>query len=744
MYLEVVFLPLFSFVQSIVLGRFVSHRGSVLVSCTLMILGTLLSCFIFLEVTLMENCCYINVFDWIHSLIFNIKWSLHFDFLTSTMLLVVYSVSTLVHLYSIEYMKGDPHLQRFFGYLSLFTFFMVVLITSGNLLQLFVGWEGVGLCSFLLISFWFTRTQALTSALKAFYVNRVGDFFFILGLALLFISCKTFDYSSLTLVFLQKKKETILPILFGDHYWHRTSFIFLNQYIIFRITDISLFFLFIGAMSKSAQVVLHTWLPDAMEGPTPVSALIHAATMVAAGVFLVLRLSHSYETVPWISSKMAFIGAVTCLFSALIALFQNDLKKIIAYSTCSQLGYMFFSCGLCNYNAAFFHLSSHAFFKALLFLCAGSIIHGLKDFQDIRKMGGLVKNFPYTYTCILVGSFALTGLPFLSGFYSKESIIEFSSQSSFVWAPFCYIFGILAALATAIYSFKLIYAVFFFNSKVNFELKKKSKENWGIISYVLTTLAVVSIFFGFFFKDIFLGYGAFGPTYCLGFSYASSFQFDTELTSFFYKIQPFFLTLLGLWISLVVVYFIRQNNIIIENSIYIYSFLAKKAYFDQIYNYFFAQSALTFGYKILYKLLDKGILEYFGALGLEKLTVINSKFLLRIQTGYLYHYMFYTIALIFGIIGMYYINYNLVPISLNLCIISIMFIFLYFLYPSEKDYLRNKSKELQSILKDKSKELQSILKDESKELQSILKDESKELRILFKFYKNKYFSKKTL
>ena len=744
MYLEVVFLPLFSFVQSIVLGRFVSHRGSVLVSCTLMVLGTLLSCFIFLEVTLMENCCYINVFHWIDSLTFSVKWSLHFDFLTSTMLLVVYSISTLVHLYSIEYMKGDPHLQRFFGYLSFFTFFMVVLITSGNLLQLFVGWEGVGLCSFLLISFWFTRTQALTSALKAFYINRVGDFFFILGLALLFISCKTFDYSSLTLVFLQKKKETILPILFAERYCHPITWVFFTPYVIFRITELSLFFLFIGAMSKSAQIVLHTWLPDAMEGPTPVSALIHAATMVAAGVFLVLRLSYSYDTVPWVSSTIAFIGAVTCLFAAVIALFQNDLKKIIAYSTCSQLGYMFFSCGLCNYNAAFFHLSSHAFFKALLFLCAGSIIHGLKDFQDIRKMGGLVRNFPYTYTCILVGSFALTGLPFLSGFYSKESILEFSTQSSLPWAPFCYVFGILAALATAIYSFKLIYAVFFFNSKTNFELKKKSKENWGVISSVLTVLAVISIFFGFFFKDLFLGYGAFGPTYCLGFSYGTPLQFDSELVGFFYKTAPFFLTLLGLWISLVVIYFINQNKTIIDNFIIIYNFLTKKAYFDQIYNYFFAQSGLKFAYKILYKLLDKGILEHFGPSGLEKLTVINSKFLLRIQTGYLYHYMFYTIALIFGIIGVYYINYNLILININLSIITTMCIFLYFLYPSEKYYLRNKSKELQSILKDKWKELQSILKDEWKELQSILKDESKELRALFKFYKNKYFPKKSL
>ena len=744
MYVEVLFLPLVSFIQSIFLGRFVSHRGSVLVSCALMVLGTILSCFIFLEVALMHNSCYVEVFHWINSLTFNVKWSLYFDFLTSTMLLVVYLVSTLVHVYSAEYMEGDPHLQRFFGYLSFFTFFMVVLITSGNLLQLFVGWEGVGLCSFLLISFWFTRTQALTSALKAFYVNRVGDFFFILGLGLLFISCRTLDYPSLILIFFQKKKELLWAVVFQKHCFGSTSWVFFFYFLVLRITEVGLLLLFVGAMSKSAQIILHTWLPDAMEGPTPVSALIHAATMVAAGVFLILRLSYLYEDVTWVSGTMAFIGACTCLIAALIGLFQNDLKKIIAYSTCSQLGYMFFSCGLCNYNAAFFHLSSHAFFKALLFLCAGSVIHGLRDFQDIRKMGGLIRNFPYTYTCMLIGSFALTGLPFLSGFYSKESVLEFSSQSILPWAPFCYVFGLLGALSTSIYSFKLIYGVFLVNSKVNFELTKKSKEHWGIISYVLTILAVISIFFGFFFKDVFLGYGSYGPGNCLGFSYAAPFQFDSELIFFYCKTLPFFLTLSGIWISLLIIYFIGQNKMIIDSFKDIYEFLSKKVYFDQVYNYFLVQPGLVFAYNVLYKLLDKGILEYLGPLGLEKLIKTNSEFFLKTQTGYLYHYMFYTISTIFAIIGLYYTNYNLAYINTNLAALTAMLVFVHLLYPPNNGYVLATLKKLKSIWEVESKKLKSIWEVESKELKSIWEDESKELRALFKFYKNKYISKKAL
>ena len=342
------------------------------------------------------------------------------------MLLTVYLISTLVHVYSVEYMAGDPHLSRFMGYLSFFTFFMILLITAGNVLQLFVGWEGVGLCSYLLVSFWFTRTQAVLSSLKAFLVNRVGDIFFIIGLGLLYVSTKTFDYSSIFLL-LKNQKESLMFLINPTY----------NKFIIIElpfcgkvsILNIIAICLFIGAMSKSAQIFLHTWLPDAMEGPTPVSALIHAATMVAAGVFLVLRFSFLFDMVPYVLQIIALIGSLTCFIAATIGLFQNDIKKIIAYSTCSQLGYMFFIAGLSFYNVSFFHLCSHAFFKALLFLCAGSVIHSLKDNQDIRMMGSLISKIPTTCTCFMIGSIALSGLPFLSGFYSKEAILEFSSES---------------------------------------------------------------------------------------------------------------------------------------------------------------------------------------------------------------------------------------------------------------------------------------------------------------------------
>lgn len=345
------------------------------------------------------------------------------------MLLTVYLVSMLVHIYSVEYMAGDPHFPRFMGYLSFFTFFMIILITAGNVLQLFVGWEGVGLCSYLLVSFWFTRTQAVLSSLKAFLVNRVGDIFFIVGLGLLFILTKSFDYSSIFLL-LKNQKESLMILINPTHSkFTIPQMVELPFYGKTSILNVTALCLFIGAMSKSAQIFLHTWLPDAMEGPTPVSALIHAATMVAAGVFLVLRFSFLFDMVPSILQIVAIIGSLTCFAAATIGLFQNDIKKIIAYSTCSQLGYMFFIAGLSFYNVSFFHLCSHAFFKALLFLCAGSVIHSLRDCQDIRMMGSLVNKVPVTYICFIIGSLALSGLPFLSGFYSKEAILEFSSES---------------------------------------------------------------------------------------------------------------------------------------------------------------------------------------------------------------------------------------------------------------------------------------------------------------------------
>ena len=405
--LLLIFLPLVGFLFSGAFGKFIGKRGSVLVSIFCILFCFLFSIFTFYNVIFLNQPYYITLFSWINSGIFYCNWAFLFDTLTVIMLIVVTSISLLVHIYSSEYMSEDPHLPRFMSYLSLFTFFMLILVTSDNFIQMFVGWEGVGFCSYLLINFWFTRLQANKAAIKAMLVNRVSDFLLVLGFLIIFINFNAIDYLT---VF-----STI--DIFKDF-----TVIFLN--IEFKIIDIICLLLLLGAMGKSAQIFLHVWLPDAMEGPTPVSALIHAATMVTAGVFLIIRCSPLFEESKFILEVTTVVGAMTAFFAGTVGLVQNDLKKIIAYSTCSQLGYMVFACGLSNYNLGIFHLYNHAFFKALLFLSAGSVIHAMVDEQDMRKKGGLIKVIPITYVMILIGSLALMGFPFLTGFYSKDILLE--------------------------------------------------------------------------------------------------------------------------------------------------------------------------------------------------------------------------------------------------------------------------------------------------------------------------------
>ena len=484
----IVFLPL---IGSIVgyFGKSLTKLFSEITTSFFVSLSSILSIIVFWEG--IQNNSYGNykIFEWISSGNFVANWSINIDPLSSVMLVVVTLISALVHIYSIGYMSHDPHKPRFMSYLSLFTFSMLALVVSDNFLQLFFGWEGVGLCSYLLIGFWYKKETANNAAIKAFIVNRVGDFGLALGIFLIFFYFGTINFNEvfqLAPQFLEKK------------------FLFLGLET--SLITLICLFLFIGAMGKSAQFLLHTWLPDAMEGPTPVSALIHAATMVTAGVFLVVRCSPLFEFSQTALNIVTIVGMTTAIFAASIALVQNDIKKIVAYSTCSQLGYMFFATGIGAYHVAMFHLFTHAFFKALLFLGSGSVIHAFKDEQDIRHMGGIRKQLPYTYVFMLIGTLALTGFPFLSGFYSKDAIIEFAFLSNSVLGNYAVVIGIFTALLTSIYSWRLFFKTFHgpYNNKT-IQLKD-THESPLVMLIPLLLLSIGAVLAGFIFKEILIGH----------------------------------------------------------------------------------------------------------------------------------------------------------------------------------------------------------------------------------------------
>src|SRR6478672_6589023 len=443
MYLSLVFLPIIGSCLAGLFGRFLGSWGSAIVTTGCLFVSFLISLFAFYEVGLVGCFVYIKLATWINSEVLNVDWGFMFDSLTVTMCVVVTFISFLVHLYSTEYMSHDPHLARFMSYLSLFTFFMLILVTADNFVQMFVGWEGVGLCSYLLINFWFTRIQANKAAIKAMLINRIGDFCLLIGIMLIFVYFKAVDYATVA-VLSPFFKEKVVNFLSFD---------------VDLLSTICIF-LFLGAVGKSAQLGLHTWLPDAMEGPTPVSALIHAATMVTAGVFLVCRCSPMFQLSPVALEFVTFIGATTAFFAASVGLFQNDIKRVIAYSTCSQLGYMFAGAGVSAYNAAMFHLFTHAFFKALLFLSAGAVIHSMHHEQDMRKMGGLARAIPFTWTMMLIGNLALTGvgIPYLgiglAGFYSKDAIINSTFAAHTHMAAYAFTLLIVSAGMTSFYSWR--------------------------------------------------------------------------------------------------------------------------------------------------------------------------------------------------------------------------------------------------------------------------------------------------
>jgi len=627
MYLLLVFFPLIGFTISLFFGRFISPRGTALITCTFLILSFILSCLSFFEVGLSRSPVYIKLSPWIDSELFDASWGFMFDSLTVSMCVLVTCISSLVHIYSTGYMSHDPHQPRFMSYLSLFTFFMLMLITSDNFIQLFFGWEGVGLCSYLLINFWFTRLQANKSAIKAMVINRIGDFGLALGIFSIFVAFKTVDYST---VF------SLIPYFDG----YSISFLQFN----FDLVTLIGLLLFIGAIGKSAQLGLHTWLPDAMEGPTPVSALIHAATMVTAGVYLIIRCSPIYEYSSSALFYITVVGALTAFFAASIGVFQNDLKKVIAYSTCSQLGYMVFACGLSNYSISMFHVLNHAYFKALLFLSAGSVIHALSDEQDMRRMGGLIQLLPFTYTMIVIGSLALMGFPFLTGFYSKDVILEIAYSKYNFLGTFAHWLGITSASITAFYSFKLIYLTFLAapnGYKSSMQSVHDAPFSMGL---PLFFLSICSIFVGYLTKDLFIGLGTpFWNGSILILPHHLNI-IDAEFIPIHIKWIPFFVSIFGGSLAVCLYHLLLRLSFSFYNNtslfIFIYTFFNKKWFFDRLQNELIGSSLLKIGYAITYKTIDKGLIEFFGPSGISNMVFIVSKQVSDLESGKINQYAF--------------------------------------------------------------------------------------------------------
>lgn len=624
MYLVLVFLPLYSFFSAALFGRFLGNVGSSVLTVFSIFFTFIFSLTAFFEVGFCKSVVYINFNSWIDTEFFNVDWGFMFDSLTVIMCCVVTFISFLVHLYSTEYMSHDPHLPRFMSYLSLFTFFMLILVTADNYVQMFVGWEGVGLCSYLLINFWFTRIQANKAAIKAMLVNRVGDFGLALGIMAIFYKYKAVDYCT---VF------SLTPFFLNDNVY------LLN--ISFNYIYLIGILLFIGAVGKSAQLGLHTWLPDAMEGPTPVSALIHAATMVTAGVFLITRSSALYEFSEDALNLITLLGACTSFFAATTGLLQNDLKKVIAYSTCSQLGYMIFACGLSNYSIGIFHLSNHAFFKALLFLSAGSVIHAVSDEQDMRKMGGLKKLIPFTYSVMLIGSLALTGFPFLTGFYSKDVILEVAYGKFNNTGHFSYILGSISAFLTAFYSTRLLYLTFLTKPNNFKSIIFGVKESSFPISFSLFVLSIPSIFIGFYSKDMLIGLGTAFWGNAIFVLPKNMNRVDAEFIVQLYKLIPVIFSILGVLSAYILYTFF--NSILFKikiskNGKKFYNFLNRKWFFDKVFNEQITQSFMKFGYRTCYKIIDRGIIEILGPHGFSKIVLKESEYLYSFQTGHVFHY----------------------------------------------------------------------------------------------------------
>ncbi|MEI7804524.1 MAG: NADH-quinone oxidoreductase subunit L [Hyphomicrobiales bacterium] len=598
-------------------------RTAELITTTLLMISMILSWIAFVQVGFGHQDTRVPLFSWIASGDLKVEWSLRIDTLTVVMLVVVNTVSALVHMYSIGYMHEDPYRPRFFSYLSLFTFAMLMLVTSDNLVQMFFGWEGVGLASYLLIGFWYHKPEANAAAIKAFIVNRVGDFGFALGIFALFMLVNSIDLDT---IFAQAPSLTGKTIMFFG--WKADA-----------LTLICLL-LFMGAMGKSAQFLLHTWLPDAMEGPTPVSALIHAATMVTAGVFMVARLSPLFELAPNAQTFVLFIGATTAFFAATVGLVQNDIKRIVAYSTCSQLGYMFVAMGVGAYSVGMFHLFTHAFFKALLFLGSGSVIHAMHHEQDIRHMGGLKDRIPFTYIVMVIGTLALTGFPLTAGYFSKDAVIEGAFVSHNPMALYAFVCTVSAALMTSFYSWRLIFKTFHGkpHDKHHYE---EARESPLVMLIPLGVLAFGSIFAGLPFKEIFAGSGVAG-FFRDALTFAKSNHILEELhhVPLHVGLLPTAMMVIGFLIAWQ--FYIRRPDIPAElarQHEVLYRFLLNKWYFDEIYDFIFVRPAKWLG-RFLWKRGDGWLIDGFGPDGVSARVLDVTRNVVRLQTGYLYHYAF--------------------------------------------------------------------------------------------------------
>ena len=625
MYTAIVFLPLLGSLVAGLLGRIIGARGSEIVTTGLLFVSAFLSCYAFYDVALLGNAATVPVAPWIVSGDLAVEWSLRIDTLTAVMLVVVTGVSSLVHLYSVGYMHEDPHRPRFFSYLSFFTFAMLMLVTADNFLQMFFGWEGVGLASYLLIGFWYKKPSANAAAIKAFIVNRVGDFGFALGVFGVFAVFGTLNF---TQVF------AAAPAMEGQ------TFLFAGYQV--DVLETLCILLFIGAMGKSAQFLLHTWLPDAMEGPTPVSALIHAATMVTAGVFLVCRCSPMFEHAPLARDVVTIIGATTAFFAASVGLFQNDIKRVIAYSTCSQLGYMFFAAGVSAYGAAMFHLFTHAFFKALLFLGAGSVIRAMHHEQDMRHMGGLARHIPLTWAMMLVGTVAITGLGIpltgigAAGFYSKDAIIEAAYAAGTPTSLYAFVLGIAAAVMTSFYSWRLMFMTFHGRFKGDPHHLHHVHESPGSMMLPLAILALGAAIAGAVFYGMFVGEEH------LAFWRESLMLPEGEHPGMplWVLFAPLAASLMGLYIAYY--YYIQHPELppkLAAKQGNLYLFLYNKWYFDELYDILFVRPAKRLG-RILWKTGDGAIIDGLGPDGISARVLDLTRGAVRLQSGYVYHYAF--------------------------------------------------------------------------------------------------------
>ena len=605
-------------------------RAAELITTGLLLVAAVLSWIVLVDVGFGHHDARIALFPWITSGDLQVEWALRVDTLTAVMLVVVNTISSLVHVYSIGYMDEDPYRPRFFSYLSLFTFAMLMLVTADNLVQLFFGWEGVGLASYLLIGFWYQKPSANAAAIKAFIVNRVGDFGFALGIFAVFMLIGSIDFET---IFAGAPGLTGKTIDFFG--WHADAL------------TLTCLLLFMGAMGKSAQFLLHTWLPDAMEGPTPVSALIHAATMVTAGVFMVARLSPLFELAPTAQAFVMFIGATTAFFAATIGLVQNDIKRIVAYSTCSQLGYMFVAMGAGAYSVGMFHLFTHAFFKALLFLGSGSVIYAMHHEQDIRNMGGLKDRIPFTYLVMVIGTLALTGFPLTAGYFSKDAIIESAYASHNPFAAYGFLMTVVAAGLTSFYSWRLIFKTFHGepHDREHYEAAHEAPL-WMLVP--IGILAAGSIFAGFPFRELFAGHG-------VEEFFRELLKMNPHIIEEMHRIPesiatlPTVMMVVGFLVSWL--FYIRRPYLPVElakQQPLLYQFLLNKWYFDELYDLIFVRSAKWIG-RVLWKGGDGYIIDGFGPDGVSAWVLDVTRNVVRLQTGYLYHYAF---AMLVGVAGL--------------------------------------------------------------------------------------------